>query len=124
MQLQGENNVPNPNHHIHSLRPAFAFNSTAVSAPSNLHIPVPLPPPPKAGLISVGVKIFQTEGVAALYSGVSATILRQTLYSTTRMGLYEPVESARLLGTQPTWRWYACKPTVGFRLPSGATTKA
>ncbi|XP_028061608.1 mitochondrial uncoupling protein 5-like isoform X2 [Camellia sinensis] len=90
MQLQGENNVPNPNHHIHSLRPAFAFNSTAVSAPSNLHIPVPPPPPPpKAGLISVGVKIFQTEGVAALYSGVSATILRQTLYSTTRMGLYE-----------------------------------
>ncbi|KAJ7965800.1 Mitochondrial carrier protein [Quillaja saponaria] len=35
------------------------------------------------------VKIFQTEGVAALFSGVSATVLRQTLYSTTRMGLYD-----------------------------------
>nr|GMC62376.1 mitochondrial uncoupling protein 5-like [Ipomoea batatas] len=29
------------------------------------------------------------EGMAALFSGVSATVLRQTLYSTTRMGLYD-----------------------------------
>jgi solute carrier family 25 oxoglutarate transporter 11 len=41
------------------------------------------------GPISVGVRIIQSEGVAALYSGVSATVLRQTLYSTTRMGLYD-----------------------------------
>ncbi|PSR99829.1 Mitochondrial uncoupling protein [Actinidia chinensis var. chinensis] len=89
MQLQGENSVPNPNHHIHSLRPAYAFNSAA--APGTLHIPAPPPPPPaaKAGPVSVGIKIFQTEGVSALFSGVSATVLRQTLYSTTRMGLYE-----------------------------------
>lgn len=91
MQLQGENHVPNtnPNHlHHHNLRPAFAFNSTTIAAPgAQLHIPSP--PPPKTGPISVGVKIFQTEGVPALFSGVSATVLRQTLYSTTRMGLYE-----------------------------------
>lgn len=92
MQLQGENHLPNPasaaahHHHVHSLRPAFA--STA-AAPSALHIPAPPPPLPKAGPIAVGVKIFQTEGVAALFSGVSATVLRQCLYSTTRMGLYE-----------------------------------
>ncbi|KAH7849840.1 hypothetical protein Vadar_023725 [Vaccinium darrowii] len=90
MQLQGENHAPNPNHlHQHNLRPAFAFNSTTIAAPgAHLHIPSP-PPPPKTGPISVGVKIFQTEGVPALFSGVSATVLRQTLYSTTRMGLYE-----------------------------------
>ncbi|GFZ10262.1 dicarboxylate carrier 2 [Actinidia rufa] len=67
MQLQGENSVPNPNHHIHSLRPAYAFNSAA--APGTLHIPTPPPPPPAAtaGPVSVGIKIFQTEGVSALF---------------------------------------------------------
>ena len=88
MQLQGENSVPNPNHHIHSLRPAYAFNSAAGAAPGTLHIPAPLPAA-KAGPVSVGIKIFKTEGVSALFSGVSATVLRQTLYSTTRMGLDE-----------------------------------
>ncbi|RVW65643.1 Mitochondrial uncoupling protein 4 [Vitis vinifera] len=47
------------------------------------------PPPPRVGPVSVGVKIVQAEGVSALFSGVSATVLRQTLYSTTRMGLYD-----------------------------------
>ncbi|XAR62086.1 hypothetical protein NMG60_11016700 [Bertholletia excelsa] len=81
MQLQGETqtHAPNPA----QLRTAFAFNSSAV--PADIHIPAPR----KAGPISVGVRIFQTEGAAALFSGVSATVLRQTLYSTTRMGLYE-----------------------------------
>lgn len=94
MQLQGESHVPNSNPQpLHSLRPAFAFNAggpTTMAAPGNLRFPTaPPPPPPSAGPISVGVKIFQTEGVTALFSGVSATMLRQTLYSTTRMGLYE-----------------------------------
>ncbi|XP_052188461.1 mitochondrial uncoupling protein 5-like [Diospyros lotus] len=75
MQLQGETQVP-------SLRPAYAFNAGTTAK-------FPAPQPPKVGPISVGVKIFRTEGVAALFSGVSATVLRQTLYSTTRMGLYE-----------------------------------
>lgn len=84
MQLQGETLAPNPNL---NLRPALAFNVSATVAPtSGFNLP---PPPPKAGPVSVGVKIFKTEGVAALFSGVSATVLRQTLYSTTRMGLYE-----------------------------------
>lgn len=83
MQLQGEN-LPNPQHQIHNLRPALAFHSPASAA-----IHVPAPPPPRVGPVSVGVRIFQTEGVAALFSGVSATVLRQTLYSTTRMGLYD-----------------------------------
>ncbi|KAL8243139.1 hypothetical protein R6Q59_009397 [Mikania micrantha] len=78
MQLHGESvAVPNPN-----LRPAFAYSGA---------VTMPQPPPAlaRAGPVSVGVKIFQTEGVAALFSGISATVLRQSLYSTTRMGLYE-----------------------------------
>ncbi|KAK9270213.1 hypothetical protein L1049_025789 [Liquidambar formosana] len=57
---------------------------------AHFHIPgPPPPPPPRVGPISVGMKILQTEGAAALFTGVSATVLRQTLYSTTRMGLYD-----------------------------------
>ncbi|XP_047341374.1 mitochondrial uncoupling protein 5-like [Impatiens glandulifera] len=78
MQLQGENNVKQE---IHSLRPAFAYHGGAAAAAPIV--------PPKVGPVSVGIKIFQTEGIPALFSGISATVLRQTLYSTTRMGLYE-----------------------------------
>ncbi|CAF2131174.1 unnamed protein product [Brassica napus] len=46
-------------------------------------------PPP----FSLGVNLVKTEGAAALFSGVSATLLRQTLYSTTRMGLYEVLKN-------------------------------
>uniref|UniRef100_A0A2P2KCZ4 Mitochondrial uncoupling protein 5-like n=1 Tax=Rhizophora mucronata TaxID=61149 RepID=A0A2P2KCZ4_RHIMU len=82
MQLQGES-LPNPQQ-IHNLRPAFALNSgAAVVHPSSIHVA------PGVGPISVGMRIVQAEGVAALFSGVSATVLRQTLYSTTRMGLYD-----------------------------------
>ncbi|KAF5740160.1 hypothetical protein HS088_TW11G00226 [Tripterygium wilfordii] len=87
MQLQGESmTVPNVQQ-VPTLRPALAFHSTpaAVFPPNSINIP----PPPRVGLVSVGMKIVQAEGVAALFSGVSATVLRQTLYSTTRMGLYD-----------------------------------
>ncbi|XP_010266166.1 PREDICTED: mitochondrial uncoupling protein 5-like [Nelumbo nucifera] len=90
MQLQGETHVPNPA--IQTLRPAFAFNNpsaAAAAAQTAIHAPPPPPPAPRIGPISVGIKIVRTEGVAALFSGVSATVLRQTLYSTTRMGLYD-----------------------------------
>ncbi|CDP01548.1 unnamed protein product [Coffea canephora] len=90
MQLQGESPVPKPA--AQALRPALAFHPAAgqVSHP-HIHVPSPSlrPPPPRVGPIAVGVKIVQQEGVAALFSGVSATVLRQTLYSTTRMGLYD-----------------------------------
>ncbi|XP_059301245.1 mitochondrial uncoupling protein 4-like [Lycium ferocissimum] len=77
MQLQGESPAT-----VQNLRPALAFQS----ATTNIHIPVA---PTRVGPVSVGVKIIQQEGVKALFSGVSATMLRQTLYSTTRMGLYD-----------------------------------
>lgn len=84
MQLQGEGHAP-PNPSVQNLRPALAFQSPAAAA-----APLPRPPPPpRVGLVTVGVRLVRQEGVAALYSGVSATVLRQTLYSTTRMGLYD-----------------------------------
>ncbi|KAL5558520.1 hypothetical protein UlMin_034731 [Ulmus minor] len=91
MQLQGEK-APAPKlQPVQALRPAFAFNSNSAIAPgTTIHVPPPsVPAPSRVGPISVGVRIFRTEGVAALFSGVSATVLRQTLYSTTRMGLYD-----------------------------------
>ncbi|KAK6241300.1 Mitochondrial substrate/solute carrier - like 10 [Theobroma cacao] len=82
MQLQGESHVPNPSVQVY--RPALAMNSTA----GNVSISQVVSQP-RVGPISMGARIIQSEGVAALFSGVSATILRQTLYSTTRMGLYD-----------------------------------
>ncbi|KAK9266162.1 hypothetical protein L1049_000008 [Liquidambar formosana] len=91
MQLQGEAaHLPNPA--LQACRQTIALNSTA----GYISVPAPtihLAPPPRVGLVSVGVRIVQTEGVAALFSGVSATVLRQTLYSTTRMGLYDVLKT-------------------------------
>ena len=83
MQLQGEPHLPNPSVQVY--RPALAMNSGAVGNVSISQVVSQ----PRVGPISIGVRIIQSEGVAALFSGVSATILRQTLYSTTRMGLYD-----------------------------------
>ena len=77
MQLQGETPA-----NVQTLRPALAFHSSAVNMPR----PAPVT---RVGPITVGVRIIQQEGIPALFSGVSATVLRQTLYSTTRMGLYD-----------------------------------
>ncbi|KAI5558341.1 hypothetical protein BDE02_17G033900 [Populus trichocarpa] len=74
MQLQGE-----------SQSQIYPPSTANISLPTTLE----LPPPPRVGPLSIGVRIIQSEGAAALFSGVSATILRQTLYSTTRMGLYD-----------------------------------
>ncbi|XVE66592.1 hypothetical protein DITRI_Ditri08aG0090800 [Diplodiscus trichospermus] len=83
MQLQGESHVPHPSVQVY--RPALAMNSAAVGNVSISQVVSQ----PRVGPISIGVRIIHSEGVAALFSGVSATILRQTLYSTTRMGLYD-----------------------------------
>lgn len=84
MQLQGEATAAAAQP---LLRPAaLAFHTSSAAAPHHIHI---TPPPPRVGLVSVGLRIIQQDGAAALFSGVSATVLRQTLYSTTRMGLYD-----------------------------------
>ncbi|KAG0610687.1 hypothetical protein M758_7G083900 [Ceratodon purpureus] len=71
MQLQGE---------------AVAAPALAFALDGRHHAPVAVPRP---GPLGVGLNVARSEGVQALYSGVSATLLRQCLYSSTRMGLYE-----------------------------------
>ncbi|XP_068637353.1 mitochondrial uncoupling protein 5-like [Aristolochia californica] len=89
MQLQGESAAAAPQP-APALRPALAFHHNVGGAATAVNMPLPQPlKQPKVGPISVGIRIIRTEGVPALFSGVSATMLRQTLYSTTRMGLYE-----------------------------------
>ncbi|KAJ0981457.1 hypothetical protein J5N97_009712 [Dioscorea zingiberensis] len=84
MQLQGESLAPSPAAGA-VLRPALAFQQSGSVA-------VPIHPPPRPGPIAIGVQILRSEGPAALFSGISATVLRQTLYSTTRMGLYDMIK--------------------------------
>ncbi|MQI32389.1 hypothetical protein EI016_24790, partial [Escherichia coli] len=71
------------------------------------HPPQTRPIQPRVGPIAVGIRLVQQEGLAALFSGVSATVLRQTLYSTTRMGLYDVLKhkwTDHELGTMPLTR--------------------
>ncbi|KAM3344725.1 mitochondrial uncoupling protein 5 [Capsicum galapagoense] len=80
MQLQGEasgSGVPSQ-----TVRPALA-------SANHVHVQVAPPVASRAGPIALGVRIVRQEGVVALFSGISATVLRQTLYSTTRMGIYD-----------------------------------
>ncbi|KAI3412771.1 uncharacterized protein J3R85_016890 [Psidium guajava] len=91
MQLQGES-LPAPTQAAQALRPALVFHPSSGISATHIHVPhapPPPPPQPRVGPVSVGVRIVRAEGVSALFSGVSATVLRQTLYSTTRMGLYD-----------------------------------
>eukprot|EP00249_Psilotum_nudum_P022520 c28547_g1_i3 orf=141-1061(+) len=73
MQLQGEASM---------LRPVLALGASGVHA---------LRPP--TGVIEMAVRVVRSEGLPALFNGVSATCLRQSLYSTTRMGLYEVLKN-------------------------------
>ena len=43
----------------------------------------------RPSLVSTTTRIIQQEGVFALYNGLTASLLRQLTYSTTRFGMYE-----------------------------------
>ena len=43
----------------------------------------------KLGIISQAVKVVRGDGVLALYNGLSASLVRQLTYSTTRFAIYE-----------------------------------
>lgn len=43
----------------------------------------------KLTIIGQTAKIVRAQGILALYNGLSASILRQATYSTTRFGIYE-----------------------------------
>ncbi|CAO2211249.1 unnamed protein product [Urochloa humidicola] len=88
MQLQGEAAAAAAPPQPAALRPALAFpaGNTTVTLPQDIPAAAA---PKKPGPVAVGAQILRSEGAAGLFSGVSATMLRQTLYSTTRMGLYD-----------------------------------
>ncbi|KHJ45922.1 putative dicarboxylate transporter [Trichuris suis] len=48
----------------------------------------------KIGLIRMGIKVFQTDGILGLYNGLSASLLRQMTYSLTRFGMYETLKAS------------------------------
>lgn len=39
--------------------------------------------------VQLTAKVIRTQGVLALYNGISASLMRQLTYSTTRFGIYE-----------------------------------
>ncbi|CAH2073413.1 unnamed protein product [Thlaspi arvense] len=113
MQLEGEHAFPldqNPNPNLNlpvkPHRPVFALDSLIGSIsllPSSTHAPSSST---RSGTtpLAVGAHIVKTEGPAALFSGVSATVLRQMLYSATRMGIYDFLKrkwTDRLTGNFP-----------------------
>ncbi|WZY80247.1 hypothetical protein YC2023_026631 [Brassica napus] len=97
MQLQGEHSFSldqNTNHNldlnlpVKPYRPVFALDSL-IGSISLLPSSTPAPSSSRRSSMTpfaVGAHIVKTEGPAALFSGVSATVLRQMLYSATRMG--------------------------------------
>lgn len=47
---------------------------------------------PRAKISSTLVGIIKAEGIAGVYSGISASLLRQLTYSTIRFGVYEDLK--------------------------------
>jgi len=46
----------------------------------------------KLSLGTLAVKIYKSDGILGLYNGLSASLLRQLTYSTTRFGMYEALK--------------------------------
>ncbi|BDA51103.1 probable mitochondrial uncoupling protein 2 [Coccomyxa sp. Obi] len=53
-------------------------------------------------LLQTGVTVVQSEGYAALMSGVSATVARGLFYGGLRLGMYGPMKTAMGADTDPT----------------------
>ena len=71
----------------------------------------------KDGLVSMAKKVVANDGVLGLYSGISASILRQLTYTTVRFGLYEIGSSKLLEGRDdclPFWQKTAVGCASGF----------
>jgi dicarboxylate transporter 10 len=46
----------------------------------------------KLTIIGMGIKIVKNDGILGLYNGLSASLVRQLTYSTTRFGMYETLK--------------------------------
>ncbi|KAI5076102.1 hypothetical protein GOP47_0008167 [Adiantum capillus-veneris] len=110
MQLQGEAPQVQGSHRRPAMALALRPGSTELrrfySAAVATHVAAT-----QRGPMAVGAEIVRTEGVKALFSGVSATVLRQCLYSTTRMGLYEVLKQR--------WAWKDGKLPVVKKVGAG-----
>ncbi len=71
-----------------------AKSSNAAAAASTAAGVEPPAKPIKANFWSLGREMARREGVLALWSGVTASCLRELSYSTVRMGGYEPAKEA------------------------------
>lgn len=64
------------------------------------------------GPFSVAAKLIRTQGVGALYKGLSAGLLRQATYTTARMGIYNNLSGYALTRNDnkplPLWQKAAC----------------
>ena len=62
----------------------------------------------KFGFVGMTSHIVKTNGVFALYNGISAALLRQATYSTTRFAIYEATKSAMMKSSNekslPFWK--------------------
>ncbi|KAE8009247.1 hypothetical protein FH972_005696 [Carpinus fangiana] len=91
MQLHGEPHLPYP-----AYRPALAGSSTGYNM--SLHVA-----PPRVGPISIGARIVQAEGMAALLSGVSATISAGLIAGGVGAAVGNPADVA-MEGIASLWR--------------------
>ncbi|XP_057311453.1 mitochondrial dicarboxylate carrier-like isoform X2 [Hydractinia symbiolongicarpus] len=64
------------------------------------------------GLLKLGADVVKNDGILGLYSGISASILRQLTYTTVRFGMYEVVSSKLLEGRDDCLPFYQ-KLTIG-----------
>jgi len=55
--------------------------------------------------IRIAQDLIKTEGVASLYSGLSAALLRQATYTTARLGLFRTISNAMTTEGQPLPFW-------------------
>lgn len=60
---------------------------------------------PKLGMVGMTGHIVRTEGMPGLYKGLTATLLRQCIYSGTRFGVYEIVKDSLSTGKGSTPLW-------------------
>ncbi|KJK81556.1 hypothetical protein H634G_02816 [Metarhizium anisopliae BRIP 53293] len=85
------------------IRYPFWFGGSASSMAACVTHPLDLSDAPKS-MSGTFVHIVKTDGPLALYSGISASLLRQLTYSTVRFGVYEEIKSRYTkAGREPTF---------------------
>lgn len=71
-------------------------------------------PGEKVGLLKMGVKVVKSDGILGLYNGLSASVLRQLTYSTTRFAIYEGVKNNFLDKDMPFYQKVLLGGFAGF----------